>query len=49
MKATQEIIEYLKNHNIKDTYLYNNRLLLSKFITNSQYNLNHTFISDHGL
>lgn len=45
-QATKEILDYLKTHSKGDTYLYNNRLFMDGFISKSEYDYNHSYLSN---
>lgn len=42
--VSQEILDYYLKHSVKETFLYNNRLLFSRLISKQQYNVNHKYI-----
>ena len=44
MSITTDFQNYVSNHTSSDSFLYNNRMLLSNGITAEQYNLNRNYV-----
>lgn len=44
MSITADFKNYVSNHNSSESFLYNNRMLLSNGITAEQYNLNRDYV-----
>lgn len=44
MSITTDFQNYVSNHTSSDSFLYNNRMLLSNGITAEQYNLNRDYV-----